>query len=54
MTISTEGKAEDKAIYQITEPHDRQTDWRNRTNIAKYDLKTGMLKQLTYGNHNNL
>lgn len=52
MTISTEGKAEDKAIYQITEPYDRQTDWRNRTNIARYDLKTGMLKQLTYGNHN--
>lgn len=51
-SLSEEGPAERKEIYEIIEPDDRQPGWRNRSNLAKYDLKTGVLQPLTYGYHN--
>lgn len=52
VTQSQSGPAERKEIYQILEPEDRQPGWRNRSNIAKYDLANGILQPLTYGFHN--
>ena len=46
-----EGPKERKEIYQILEPDDRQPGWRNRSSLAKYDLRTGVLQPLTYGYH---
>ena len=48
----TEGPKEKKDVYEVVTPDDRQPGWRNRTNIFKFDLKTGMVQQLTYGYHN--
>ena len=52
--ISTiqEGPKEDPNVYEVIEPDDRQPGWRNRSGLAKYDLKTGILQPLTYGYHN--
>ena len=47
-----EGPKEREGIYQILEPDDRQPGWRNRSNLAKFDLNTGILQPLTYGYHN--
>ena len=48
----SEGPKEDEGVYQVLQPEDRQPGWRNRTNILKYDFKTGMVQPLTYGHHN--
>ena len=48
-----EGPKERKDIYQILEPDDRQPGWRNRSYVACYDLKTGVLQPLTFGYRNN-
>ena len=47
-----EGPKEREGIYQVLEPDDRQPGWRNRTNLAKFDLNTGISQPLTYGYHN--
>ena len=47
-----EGPKEDEGVYQVLQPEDRQPGWRNRTNLLKYDMKTGMVQPLTYGHHN--
>lgn len=51
-TLTQEGPKERKEIYEILEPEDRQPGWRNRSYLAKYDLKTGLLQPLTFGYHN--
>ena len=51
-SLSTEGRKKDEQVYDIKEPDDRQSGWRNRTNLAKYDLATGILQPLTFGYHN--
>ncbi len=51
-TIQTEGPKEDTGVYQVVEPDDRQPGWRTRTNIARYDMRTGLMQPLTYGHHN--
>lgn len=51
-TLTREGPKERKEIYQVLEPDDRQPGWRNRSYLAKYDLKTGLLQPLTFGYHN--
>ena len=48
-TLSEEGPAERKEIYQILEPDDRQPGWRHRSYIAKYDLATGVMQPVTFG-----
>lgn len=51
-TLTQEGPAEKTEIYEIIEPDDRQPGWRNRSYLAKYDLKSGLMQPLTYGYHN--
>lgn len=48
-----EGPKEQKDIYQILEPDDRQPGWRNRMYLALYDLKNGTSQPLTFGYRNN-
>lgn len=54
LVVSTyqDGPREDSEVYEVIEPEDRQAGWRNRTGLAKFDLKSGMLQPLTYGYHN--
>ncbi len=39
-------------VYEMIHPEDRQPGWRDRTSLAKYDLKTGALQPLTFGHSN--
>ncbi len=48
----TNGPKEKKEIFEVLEPDDRQPGWRNRTNLYRYDLRSGLVQQLTYGYHN--
>lgn len=50
-TLIQEGPKEGD-VHQILTPDDRQPGWRDRAYLAKYDLKTGLLQQLTFGYHN--
>ena len=47
-----EGPKERKDVFEVLEPDDRQPGWRDRSYLAKYDLKTHVLQQLTYGYRN--
>ena len=51
-TQTQEGPKERKEIYEVIEPDDRQPGWRNRSSLAKYDLKSGLMQPLTFGYHN--
>lgn len=51
-TLVQKGPKEREEIYQVLEPDDRQPGWRNRSCLAKYDLKTGLMQPLTFGYHN--
>ena len=50
-TLEQEGPKEGE-VHQILTPDDRQPGWRDRAYLAKYDLRTGMMQQLTFGFHN--
>ena len=51
-TLTTEGRKKDPQVYDVKEPEDRQPSWRERSNLAKYDLAAGILQPLTFGYHN--
>lgn len=51
-TVVQEGPKENEGVYQVIEPDDRQPQWRKRTFLAKYDLATGVMQQLTFGYRN--
>lgn len=51
-TLTTEGRKKDSQVYDVKEPEDRQPGWRERSNLAKYDLASGILQPLTFGYHN--
>lgn len=51
-TLTTEGRKKDPQVYDVKEPEDRQPGWRERSNLAKYDLASGILLPLTFGYHN--
>ena len=51
-SLTQEGPKERKEIYEVIEPDDRQPGWRNRSSLAKFDLKTGLMQPLTFGYHN--
>ena len=51
-SMTTEGRKKDAQVYDIKEPDDRQPGWRERTNLAKFDLGTGILQPITFGYHN--
>lgn len=43
-------KEKQEGLYQIRNPEDRQKGWRDRNQLIKYDLSTGISLPLTYGN----
>ncbi len=47
-----EGPKEKKEIFEVVEPDDRQPGWRNRNQLVKFDLKSGLSQPITYGYHN--
>ena len=51
-SITTEGRAKDSQVYDVKEPDDRQPGWRERSNLAMFDLATGILQPITFGYHN--
>lgn len=51
-SLTQEGPKERKEIYEVIEPDDRQPGWRNRSYLAKYDVKSGLMQPLTFGYHN--
>lgn len=51
-TLTTEGRKKDPQVYDVKEPEDRQPGWRERSNLAKYDLASDILQPLTFGYHN--
>ena len=51
-TIEQKGPAEKESVYEVIEPDDRQSGWRNRSYLAKYDLATGVMQPLTFGYRN--
>ena len=50
-TLVSEGPRENEDVYEILEPEDRQPGWRNRYNLAVYDIASGMMMPLTFGHH---
>lgn len=51
-SVTAEGPSERKDIYEVLTPDDRQPGWRERSSLAKFDLRTGLLQPLTFGYHN--
>lgn len=51
-TLVQEGPKDKKEIFEVIVPDDRQPGWRNRVNIAKYDIATGLMQPLTFGYRN--
>lgn len=51
-TLTAEGRKKDPQVYDVKEPEDRLPGWRERSNLAKYDLASGILQPLTFGYHN--
>ncbi|MFC2758738.1 S9 family peptidase [Hallella multisaccharivorax] len=51
LTHVNKGPTEDRDIYQIVEPDDRQPGWRDRSSLLRYDLLTGVVQPLTFGFH---
>lgn len=50
-SVESKGKREDGGVFEVITPDDRQPDWRNRTNLYKFDLKSGMAYPITFGQH---
>lgn len=48
---SESGPAEDRGVYEVIEPEDRQPGWRTRQNLALFDMNTGLQTPLTFGHH---
>ncbi len=51
-TLENEGRKKDPDVYDVREPDDRQPGWRDRTQLVRFDLATGVMQPLTYGWHN--
>ncbi|MCC8070826.1 MAG: prolyl oligopeptidase family serine peptidase [Bacteroidales bacterium] len=49
LTIPNDAPAEDKEIYEVTEPEDRQPFFRKRSRLARYDVASGLTSPLTFG-----
>lgn len=48
-SLTQEGPKERKEIFEVIDPDDRQPGWRDRSYLAKWDLATGVMQQLTFG-----
>ena len=51
--IYNEGPKKQDGVFEVYTPDDRQPGYRARYALGKYDIKTGLSQQLTYGHHNN-
>ncbi len=51
-TIQDKFASKEKDVFEVIVPDDRIAGWKNRSNVYKYDLATGMLDPITYGFHN--
>jgi dipeptidyl aminopeptidase/acylaminoacyl peptidase len=51
LIISAEekGPKEDKDVFEVVEMDDRQSGWRDRGYLAKYDIATGVTQRITFG-----
>ena len=49
-SCSEEGPKEDADVYEVLEMDDRQSGWRTRSYLKRYDLKTGLCQRITFGN----
>lgn len=52
LSTTKEGRKEDSKVYQILEPEDRQPGWRNRSQLAIFDIGSGVTRPLTFGHRN--
>ena len=52
LATSQEGPKEDRDLYEILSPEDRQPNWRKRSGLSLYNLQTGLCRPLTFGFHN--
>lgn len=49
-TLYNDGpKEKSKDVFETVHPDDRQPGWRNRAAVGIYDLKTSIMRQLTFG-----
>ena len=48
-TLPDNGPAERPDVYEVIHPDDRQPGWRNRSHLAVYDLRSGLMQPLTFG-----
>ena len=48
-TKTQEGKYEEGPLKRLHQPDDRMPGWRNRNYLMKFDLKTGVMEQVTFG-----
>lgn len=53
-TPEEEGPKEDSELIRVLEPNDRIAGFRDRSFIWRYDLKTGLYEQLTFGHTSTL
>ncbi len=51
LSHENKGPVEDKDVFQVVEPEDRQPGWRDRTSLSLFDIKTGVEQPLTFGFH---
>ncbi|MBR6121204.1 MAG: S9 family peptidase [Prevotella sp.] len=49
VTVEEDGPKEDADVFQVLEMDDRQPDWRKRSHLLHFDLKTGVRQRLTFG-----
>lgn len=52
-SIHQEGpKEKNRDVFEVLNPEDRQPGWRDRSRLAIYDIKTGLMRPLTFGYSN--
>ena len=44
-------KEKNSDVFEVVEPEDRQPGWRDRNQLLKYDLATGLCTPITFGYH---
>lgn len=49
--IYNEGPRKQDGVYEVVHPDDRQPGYRGRSAFGRYDIKSGLAQQLTYGYH---
>jgi len=53
-SIRQDGPREkNRDVFEVLNPEDRQPGWRDRSRLAIYDIKTGVMRPLTFGYSNS-